>query len=490
VIFIVGSPAAASLRTQGKENAFDLLERKLLRRAEFSRQASERADAYNRLNQLRNYSAIKELFAGLPGGQRPARILYAASGDHMAPLVACITDPSTKPYAFIYTEVNPSAREGIDGFLKLLVHEGLALNLSSRPPVHENPGGAAWSFNLGRHPVSLTLVINPAIAQPGDNRLYPAWALAQSDMVITHDWAGDQQENLRLVWEFLQSVRKSGTAGSPLMMLEDLERHPYPVDLSLFCPLSRTLRPYGHCEPLRLPAGLPKNVEMGTPLYGGGIVLGFADTWWRGIDDTSLICAFNFLLFNQFDDERTNVIEGGTDPVLAPALLDWSTGFGYRAIDGQDVRLNRNIKPAMIERLSALAGTFSPPLAKRWGCRMLLYKAVLELKARGGTPDELFPPARYPRRLGDPSRPFPSTGVETMAREAQSKEANYLAANEQERQVAGALLRLTEGSSYVGPAGACLTGSTAWPNDLNSWRAAYTSTLSALSLPTQAEGAP
>jgi hypothetical protein len=408
----------------------------------------------------------------------------------MAPLVACVTDPSARPYAFIYTEVNPSVGEGIDGFLKLLVREKVVSNLSSGTPPSGKRGSFIWSFNLGRHPVSLTLVINPAVPLQGDNRLYPAWALAQSDMVITHDWAGDQQENLRLVWELLQSVRKSGTAGSPLMMLEDLERHPYPVDLSFFCPLSRTLRPYGHCEPLMLPAGLPKNVEMGTPLYGGGIVLGFADTWWRGIDETSLICAFNFLLFNQFDNERTNVIEGGTDPVLAPALLDWSTGFGYRAIDGQDVRLNRNIKPAMIERLSALAGIFSLPLAERWRCRMLLYKAVLELQAGGGMPDDLFPPARYPRRLGDPSRPFPSTGVGTMAREAQSEEANYLAAKEQERQVTGALLRLTEGSSYLGPAGACLTGSTAWPTDLNSWRAAYASTLSALGSPTQAAGAP
>ena len=329
--------------------------------------------------------------------------------------------------------------------------------------------------------MTLTLVLNPRQVPSGENRLYPSWALAQSDMVVTHDWAGDQQENLRLVWELLLSTRRANLSTSPLMMIEDLERHPYPVDLEFFSPIARTSLPYGHRSPLDT-EGVPQGMELGQPLYGGGVVLGFDASWWRGLDDTSLMCAFNFLLFNQFDDHRLNVVQGGPDPVLAPLLLDWYTGFGYRAIDGQDVRMNRNIKPAMLERVPALAGTLSPPLQQRWACRMLLMRCLLELEAGGADVEELFPPARHTRRLGDPSYPFPTALVESTAQEAQTHAEDYVAARAQQREVAAALARLAEGSSSVAATSPCLPTGSGWPTDRASWRALYLVTMAGLNV--------
>jgi hypothetical protein len=95
---------------------------------------------------------MKELFSGLPGRQRPTRILYAASGDHMAPLVACDVDCTDRPYTFIYTEVNPSLREDIDDFLRLLVREGIASKLSAVPPPSGQTDRFAWSFLFGAPP--------------------------------------------------------------------------------------------------------------------------------------------------------------------------------------------------------------------------------------------------------------------------------------------------------------------------------------------------
>ena len=483
-VLFAGPLAAGPPQAHEGANAFDRIELALQKRASSASSGSARKEAYVRLNQIRNHKAISEMLAELPAPLRPSRILYAASGDHMAPLVACVDDPGARPYSFLYTEVDTGVREGIDGFLKFLERQGVISKLSSGSPPPGKPGAYAWSFRLGRHPVTLTLVLNPREGQAEPSRLYPAWALEQSDMVITHDWAGDQQDNLRLVWELLQSVRTSRAEKAPLMMIEDLERHPYPVDLSFFSPLARTKRPYGHRESLPVQAGVPPGVELGTPLYGGAVVLGFTEGWWKGLDDTSLMCAFNFLLFNQFDDCRINVITGGTDPVLAPAILDWSTGFGYRAIDGQDVRRNRNIKPAMIERLPALAGTMPQGLQKRWACRMLLYRCLLELEAGGTDVDELFPSARFTRRLGDPSHTFPTPEVEAMAKEAQTHAEEYAMAQGREREVAAALARLAEASSFVAAVGPCLPADgSKLPGDKASWRALYRATLSSLDTP-------
>ena len=339
----------------------------------------------------------------------------------MAPLVACATDSSAKPYTFIYTEVNPSLHEDIDDFLRLLVREGIASNLKAVPPPSDHADKFAWSFTFGRHPVSLALVIDSAEHGSGGNRLYPTWALTCSEMVITHDWAGDQQENLRLIWELLKSVRRTGASRAPLMMIENLEQHPYPVDLALFSPLAKTALPYGHRQLLKLPSGVTPGVELGTSLYGGGIVLSFADTWWKGVDDDSLISAFNFLLFNEFDNERLNTILGGPEPVLSPPILDWMAGFGTRSIEGEDVIKNRAIKETMVTNAPLLANYLPVTLRKRWACRMVMLWSLLELEASGAAVDDLMPSARFLRRAGDSGFPFPTRTMEQRYEEAKAE---------------------------------------------------------------------
>ena len=103
----------------GGQNAFDRLDSSLARRALGAKNLSARQEAWVRLNQMRNHQAMAALLVALPPSRRPARFLYAASGNHVAPLVVCALDPGARPYAFIFTEVDPAVREEIGAFLKL-----------------------------------------------------------------------------------------------------------------------------------------------------------------------------------------------------------------------------------------------------------------------------------------------------------------------------------------------------------------------------------
>jgi hypothetical protein len=294
-------------------------------------------------------------------------------------------------------------------------------------------------------------------------------------MVISHDWAGDQQENLRLIWELLKSVRRTGTIRAPLMMIEDLEQHPYPVDLSFFSPVARTSLPYGHRLTLSLPDGMPTSVELGTPLYGGGIVLGFSDTWWRKVDVTSLTCAFNFLLFNEFDDARLNSISGGPDPVLSPPLLDMMTGFGTRAIDGADVRKDQTIKRAMIQKAPLLADCMPHHLRKRWACRMVLLESLLELEAAGATVDDLMPSCRFKRRAGDAGLPFTTLTMAQLyeAAKVHAQDLN-MAYGRQRRDGAKNLIPMVRTSHYQAACLSCSVGfATENSGTQDTWRAVY-----------------
>jgi hypothetical protein len=394
----------------------------------------------------------------------------------MAPLVACAMDAAgDAPYAFVFTETNARFQDGIEDFLKFLVRRKAASGLSSDPPLLTPPGRRTWRLTLGHHPVTLTLVLDSPEPAEGDNCLYPAWALASVDLVVTHDWAGDQQENLRLVWELLASLRAAHRTDPPLLMMEDLGAHPYPVDLEFFSPVARTARPYGHRDPLKLGEGLPRNVELGPALYGGGVLLSFSEPWWRGLDDKALTSVFNFLLFDEFDNERLNVVSGGPDPVLAPLLLDWISGFGYRAIDGQDVRSDGSIKADMVDKAPILGEIFPPPLRKRWACRMTIYRALLELEAASTPFDDLLPSARWKRRAGDPGLPFANDAMADMYNEAAAHAGDYKAAKRQERDdAARTLLPHSQVPAYDAQARSCPGSSrNAWPSDAGGWRALY-----------------
>jgi len=380
----------------------------LLMRAERSQGGAIAAgEALRMRHRIRNHRAMQDLVGQLPPGERPRRILYAASGSHLAPLSLCEADPGAAPYRFLYTEIDASAaaelREGL-----LFLQERGVLNRLDGPK--EEGRKISWTFGMGRHEVSLALLVDPSGFRKEGNRLYPAGALADADLVIQHDWAGDQVENLRLVYEFLLSVESRSRV--PLLMIEDLEAHPYPVDLRLFVPVAGTRLPYGHrSSPGTLGHG---KSELGTPLYGGGVILGFRNPWWRGRGGPALRGVFDFLLFHEFGIRRLNVLEGGNEPLLAPEILDWYTAYGYRALLGEDVRTRPGIRDGMLEAAVAILPLLSGEIRAHWVRRLDLARVFLELEASAYDVADLLPGAVHRRRPGRGADGFPTARMEDL----------------------------------------------------------------------------
>jgi hypothetical protein len=293
--------------------------------------------------------------------------------------------------------------------------------------------------------VELTL----GVSRPGP--LVRAPDLAASDLVVSHDWSGDPLVNLRLIWEYLEAAREIAPPAPPLMM-EDLERHPYPIDLSLFAPLARTAAAYGH-RTSDAGVGRHGRVELGVPLFSGGVVLGLDDPWWREIGSQTLRDVFNFLVFNQFGNHRQNVLEGGADPLLAPAMLDWWTDYGHRTVDDHDVREDSAAKARMLRSVAEIVPLLDEELRQRMACRMALYRSLLEARVAGVETLSLMPAARLGRRP-EPGH-FPSPEMERLYREALRQVATYRADVERERAEAWDLLRLIDTAGLAGRVGTC-----------------------------------
>jgi hypothetical protein len=174
-------------------------------------------------------------------------------------------------------------------------------------------------------------------------------------------------------------------------MIEDLERHPYPVDLSFFSPIARTARPYGHRASRDGSFGHDGD-ELGLPLFGGGVVLAFRGRWWRHASERDLLSFFDFLLVNEFDSERRNVLARGDRTLVPPSALDWWTGFGRRTVGGEDLFRNPAVRRNLILAAARVAPSFDYPSQERIGCRLFLYRALVTLKSLGRDVSLVLPP--------------------------------------------------------------------------------------------------
>lgn len=361
---------------------------------------------------LRHVDAMVELVARIPEQQRPRRILYLAAGTHLAPLALCELLPADDPCSLTLTDADPAVREGVATALGELAAAGAVVGLVIE--------GNQCRFSIAGHPVSLT--IQPVHAGPVPD-IEPRW-LRQADLVITHDWSGDPLEILRVVFELLRAARDGGIEDPPLLMVENLERHPYPIDLGLFSPVVRSSSVYGHRG--RLPGSDGHDGdERGPPLFGGAVLLGFSDRWWREVSPETLSAVFDVLLFNEFLFDRQNVLEGGDDPLLAPALLDWWTGFGARTVVGDDLRGRFDeflaVPPAAARAIPAMG----PENRRRLACRLQLLRSLVHARADGADFHDLMPAARYPRRPlpGD----YPNREMEAAYRDALRHAAKFRA---------------------------------------------------------------
>jgi len=367
---------------------------------------------------MRDAEAMKELVSGMIPERRPARITYVASGSHLAPLILCDQLPAAQACEIVMTEIDANVQQGISEELATLEEAGCIRVKDPGSKIVSLPGERVWQLDLDGRNVVLKL----RLTDPSDAAgLFSPQLLRGRDLLISHDWAGDPLGNLQVIREYLAAARALDT-DPPLLMIADLQAHPYPVDLEFFGVVARSGFPYGHRDS---DGGVGRHgrIELGTPVFGGAVLLDFKPPWWREMNDEELDAFFNFLLFNQFDLDRRNVITGGADPMLAPGLLDWYTGFGARDIRGRFLRPDGAYAVRMLEAAAHAGTAMDEELRERLGCRIELFRTLMALRAAGVDTLDLMPAARFERRPvpGD----FPDGRMESLYHEALRKAGTF-----------------------------------------------------------------
>ncbi len=272
---------------------------------------------------------MRALVLALPAASRPRSVLYPASGVHLAPLVLCEALPAGEPFTLDLTEMDPSVAGPIGDLLGDMEAAGTLSGLS-----RESGDGGGWRFVLSGHRVRVRLLLRES-GPGGSVPLLDSGLVEGHGMVVSHDWSGDPVTNLGVILALLDATREAGLDRPPLLMMEDLEAHPFPIDLGLFGVLARVGLPYGHRVPEnRLGTGHAR-IELGRPIFGGGVVLGFGDRWWRGLSRQDLVGVFDLLVFARYGWSRRNVLAPGTPPLAAPEVLDWWTAYGARTVGGE-----------------------------------------------------------------------------------------------------------------------------------------------------------
>ena len=419
--------------------------------------ADER-ERLERFHQLRNAQAMVDLVSALPPTSRPRHILYLASGSHLAPLALCELLPAGAPCSLVLTEIDGSIGKDVSA----LLHE---LSRTERiSALQLDNDGRFWQFQLAGHPVRIELEL------VGRGSLVEPALVHDADLVINHDWSGDPLGILMVVDELLLALRSLDGA-PPMLMIEDLERHPYPIDLSFFSPVVRTRQSYGHRTSER-GTGHHGDIELGEPLFGGGVLLDLSDLWWRTVDRKTLDGVFNLLLFNEFDTERQNVLVGGEDPLLAPAMLDWYSNFGSRTIAGGDLNASPGSRSEIMIAAAAAMPSMEPDLRRRLACRLQLYNCVLQARATDAEIRESMPSARYSRRAGPGD--FPTETMDSMYREALRHAGDYRRRKEAEHTAAQHTVEALSGTSVLDAMASCPIPQPAPDEDPAAfWLAAY-----------------
>lgn len=159
--------------------------------------------------------------------------------------------------------------------------------------------------------------------------------------------------NLQVIFQFLHAAR--GNPTTPLLMIEDLEAHPYPVELDIFGVMARTALPYGH-RTGPSPLNGHQRIEVGSPIFGGAVLLAFDDPWWRKVTPKTLEGACNLLIFDRFGWSRRNVLSAGPPYLVPPAIVDRWSGFGARTVDGSLQRPDEAFIALMVDSALEASG--------------------------------------------------------------------------------------------------------------------------------------
>jgi hypothetical protein len=375
----------------------------------------------------RNAPAMVAAVKALPEHARPSRFLYLASGAHLAPLALCELIPDDRPCELVFTEVDPEVGRRIHVALTAAAQAGRLTELVS-PAAPVDPPSRSWGFSADGRVVRLELRVRPEA-----DSLVAADDLRDTDLVINHDWSGDPLGNLRVIDEFLYAVHSAGLETPPMLMIEDLEAHPFPVPLGLFSPVTRGNGDYGH-RTSDEGVGLHGTVELGPALFGGAVILDFSDAWWRNLDTDRRRAVLDLLLLAGCDDRRRNVLEGGSVAMVPPLVLDWWTGFGERTVSTDELNASPEPRLRAITAAAALRSDSTPERNAHLNRALSTYRALLEALAAGAHTDSLWPYHADFRTL-EPSA-FPTDAMRQAHREALRHIREFRPAREHSLQVA------------------------------------------------------
>jgi hypothetical protein len=322
-------------------------------------------DDYRALHDLRNREAFAALWSGLGWRRDPLRLLYVASGSHLAPLTLLFSGAPPKVAEFTFTEIDSAVPGRVRTLLNRLERFGLK-DLAE----HSSGRETVFTFALGSTTVTLRIVLGSKGGTGAGDVPFTREELERSDVVVTHDWAGDQRDNLALLFDIVRAACDSRRQRPLAVFMEDLEAHPFPIDLTLSHPAARTPLPYGHLEHVALSDGTRMKAEDGPALYGGAVALVPDQQALCALGPSQLETVFNVLLFSDFLFDRSNVDQVGGRKIAAPRLLDLATGYGYRAIRGEDVRGVADYPSVLVRQALDLLPSLSGALREGWCHRL------------------------------------------------------------------------------------------------------------------------
>jgi hypothetical protein len=346
---------------------------------------------YYYLHDIRSHRAFWELWNQVHWKKETLRVLYPGSGSHLAPLVFLYGPSHLKEVFYTFTEVDQSSPVRIEALLRTMErgkmcsgvsvqmapiqHAGfnerwaqaMASNeaklLSSYPEafipwyiatvkeLKESPGFEAdFQFWVGATHAHIKMLISVhKDEQAGSTSYYQQRDFNAADLVVTHDWDSSPRTNLEVLFDLLNSSRIAARKKPLFVMMEDLRRYPFPVDLALFNPLAASATPYGHCQHVVLPDGSRLESEDGPSLYEGGVLLSPDLGVFNSLSPLQMETLFNLILFSGQMYDRGNVDIIDSCLVTAPPLLDLGVGYGYRDIWGRDLREDGQFPSKLVE---------------------------------------------------------------------------------------------------------------------------------------------
>ena len=377
------------------------------------------------LHDIRNHKAFWEMWNSWAWKKDTLRVLYPASGSHLAPLVFLYGNKTLKEVSYTFTEVDQSSPVRMQALLRTMERgkmcSGVTLELApmehaafqerwaqalaskqatvlhSHPEVFiswyleavkdlkTSPGFMVdFRFTVGSTRARIHMLISvPIDREQGSTAYYQQRDFKAADLIVTHDWDSSPRTNLEVVFDLLNSSRLAGRKAPLAIMMEDLRRYPFPVDMALFNPVAASTSPYGHQQHAFMPDGKRLEQEDGPALYEGGVILEPDLSAFNPLPPPQLETLFNLLLFagQMYDRRNVDVIDGCV--VAAPPLLDLGAGYGHRDIRGRDLRTDGQFAVKLVEgALMLLESPFSAAELRRVDLCALVSQLARSLKER------------------------------------------------------------------------------------------------------------